>query len=327
MASFVDYTKIEVISGNGGPGLVSFRREKFVPKGGPDGGDGGRGGHVIFYVDFNLHTLQDIRYNKMYNAENGDGGGKNNRIGKNGKDVLIPVPPGTVLKSEETNEVLADLINNGDEFIACYGGKGGRGNTRFKTATHQTPRYSQSGIPGEKKKIELELKVLADVGLVGLPNAGKSTLLSSISSAKPKIADYPFTTLQPHLGIVKYGEFTSFIMADIPGLIEGASTGKGLGHQFLRHIERNHIIVYLLDAQEEDPQSVFETLKNELLLYNPSLSLKPYLIARSKFDTIQHLDDFENWDDFKETYIDISSVTRFGINNLINEIVKALNSS
>lgn len=327
MASFIDYTKIEIRSGNGGPGLVSFRREKFIPKGGPDGGDGGRGGHVIFIVDHNLHTLQDIRYNKQYKAENGESGGKNNRIGKNGKDVRIPVPPGTVIIDDETKDVLADLVNDGDEYVACYGGKGGRGNTRFKSSTHQTPRFSQSGIPGEKKTIELELKVLADVGLVGLPNAGKSTLLSTISSAKPKIADYPFTTLQPHLGIVKHGEYKSFVMADIPGLIEGASTGKGLGHQFLRHIERNNVILYLIDAQDADPQTVFETLKNELLLYNPSLKHKPYLVVRSKYDTIQHIEDNKQWKNFTEPYIDLSSVTRYGVDHLINEIVKILIST
>ncbi len=327
MASFVDYTRIEVRSGKGGPGLVSFRREKFVPKGGPDGGDGGRGGHVIFYVDYNLHTLQDIRYNKLYKAADGEGGGKNNRFGKDGKDVRIPVPPGTVIKMEGSSEISADLIENDDEYIACNGGKGGRGNSHFKSSTHRTPRFSQTGLPGEKKNIELELKVLADVGLVGLPNAGKSTLLSTISSAKPKIADYPFTTLQPHLGIVKYGEYKSFVMADIPGLIEGASKGKGLGHQFLRHVERNRLILYLVDAQEENPQSVYETLKNEVLKYNPDLIHKPFLIVRSKYDTIMHQEIPVGWNEFKEQYLDVSSATNHGIKNLIAKIVTLLTTS
>ncbi|MBC8216471.1 MAG: GTPase ObgE [Candidatus Marinimicrobia bacterium] len=324
---FVDYTKIEIKSGDGGAGIISFRREKYVPKGGPDGGDGGRGGHIMFSVDNNLHTLQDIRYHKLYKAERGGQGGKNQRFGKNGKDIKISVPPGTVIKDANNDEVLADLTIVGDEYVACYGGKGGRGNTHFKTPTNQTPRQSQPGLPGEHKVVELELKVLADVGLVGLPNAGKSTLLSAISAAKPKIANYPFTTMQPHLGIVKYGDFTSFVMADIPGLIEGASQGKGLGHQFLRHIERNRLLLYMIDAGEENPQSVFDTLKNEVLLYNPSLKLKPYIIVRSKYDTIQHQEISATWKEFSEEYIDISSVTGYGIKILIQKIVPLLTQS
>ena len=231
---FIDQTKVTCIAGNGGPGRASFRREKFVPKGGPDGGDGGRGGNIVFIVDTNLYTLQDVRYNRIYKAENGEPGGKSQKTGKNGEDLFIRVPSGTIIKDFESNKILADLVEDNSQFIVCKGGIGGRGNVHYKTSTNQTPRKSQPGRPGEKGTYNLELKVLADVGLVGLPNAGKSTLLSRITSAKPKIADYPFTTLQPYLGIIKVGSYRSFVMADIPGIIEGASEGKGLGHQFLK---------------------------------------------------------------------------------------------
>ncbi|HDY75890.1 MAG TPA: GTPase ObgE, partial [Candidatus Marinimicrobia bacterium] len=239
---FVDYTILKCISGKGGAGAVSFRREKFVPKGGPDGGNGGKGGDVIFRADRQLHTLRDIRYKKVYKAKNGQPGSSNQKTGKNGEDALIRVPLGTVIKIENTGEVTADLVEDNQVFIALKGGIGGRGNACFKSATHQTPRYAQPGMEGKAETFEVELKVLADVGLVGLPNAGKSTLLSVVSSARPKIADYPFTTLEPNLGIVKYGEFQSFVMADIPGLIEGAAKGKGLGHQFLKHVERTKVL-------------------------------------------------------------------------------------
>ena len=241
---FIDFTQIDISAGNGGSGAISFRREKFIPKGGPDGGDGGRGGHVIFKVDINLHTLQDIRYRRRYKAENGHPGRGSNKTGKNGKDVVILVPAGSVIRKKGSKDVIIDLTVNGQDYIICNGGQGGKGNARFKTSTKQAPRKAQPGVEGESGIFEIELKVLADVGLVGLPNAGKSTLLSSISSARPKVADYPFTTLKPNLGIVKYGEYESFVMADIPGLIKGASVGKGLGHQFLKHIERNKIHIY-----------------------------------------------------------------------------------
>ena len=249
---FIDYAKIELQAGNGGKGAVAFRREKYIDKGGPNGGDGGRGGNIIFETNPNLHTLQDIRYKRMYKAKNGQSGGSNNRTGKSGDDLIIQVPCGTIIKNLDNKTIIKDLIKENESHIVCKGGFGGKGNVHFKSSTQQTPRFSQQGTKGEFLSVELELKVLADVGLVGLPNAGKSTLLSVMTTAKPKIADYPFTTLQPHLGIVKYGEYQSFVMADIPGLIEGASEGKGLGHQFLKHIERNKILLFMIDIEEAE---------------------------------------------------------------------------
>ena len=249
---FIDHTQIDISAGNGGAGAVSFRREKFIPKGGPDGGDGGRGGHVIFIVDTNLHTLQDIRYKRRYKAENGHGGRGSNKTGKNGKDVIILVPAGSIIRKKGSDKVIVDLTVEGQKHIICNGGQGGKGNARFKTATKQAPRKAQPGIEGETGIFEIELKILADVGLVGLPNAGKSTLLASISSARPKIAAYPVTTLKPNLGIFKYGEYDSFVMADIPGIIEGASDGKGLGHYFLRHIERTKVLAFIIDSNSEN---------------------------------------------------------------------------
>jgi len=321
---FIDFTKVELIAGKGGRGAVSFRREKYIPKGGPDGGNGGRGGHIIFKADDNLRTLQDIRYRKIYKAENGKPGGKNNRSGKFGEDIIIKVPLGTIIRKVSDHKVIADLTIHGEECIACNGGIGGRGNSRFKTSTNQTPRKHQSGIDGESGLFEIELKVLADVGLVGFPNAGKSTLLARLSSAKPKIAGYPFTTLEPYLGIIKYEEYKSFVMADIPGLIEGASSGKGLGHQFLKHIERNRVLLYLIDALDENPLNTFDILKQELINFNPDLTFKPFLICRSKIDTIDENVTNENWTDFEHPYMDISSVTGEGLNKLILNISKMI---
>ncbi|GIQ98819.1 GTPase Obg [bacterium] len=322
---FIDYTQIDISAGNGGSGAVSFRREKFIPKGGPDGGDGGRGGHVIFKVDTNLHTLQDIRYRRRYKAENGHPGRGSNKTGKNGKDVVILVPAGSVIRKKGSKDIIIDLTVNGQNYIICNGGQGGKGNARFKTSTKQAPRKAQPGIEGESGIFEIELKVLADVGLVGLPNAGKSTLLSSISSARPKVADYPFTTLKPNLGIVKYGEYESFVMADIPGLIEGASLGKGLGHQFLRHIERNRIHIYLIDCMEDNPYDVYNTLKNELKNFNEDLIKKPSLICRTKSDLKQELSP--QWSDFNEKIYDISSLTKEGVDQLIHSLVEVLNNN
>ena len=313
---FIDYAEIVCESGQGGAGRVSFRREKFVPKGGPDGGDGGKGGSVIFIADRNLHTLQDIRYKKSYKAENGGSGASNQKTGKNGQDIRIPVPLGTLISNMNDNSVKADLVSDGQEFVACVGGKGGKGNVNYKSSTRQTPRYAQKGIPGEKKHFSIELKVLADVGLVGLPNAGKSTLLSSVSSATPKIDDYPFTTLQPHLGIVKYGEYQSFVMADIPGLIEGASKGKGLGHQFLKHIERTKLLLFLIDTADDNPLENYKLLKKELLNYNPDLDKRKYVILRTKIDTKIDNDQWSEIDD----YLEISSVSQEGIPELIKHI-------
>ena len=320
---FIDHTQIDISAGNGGAGAVSFRREKFIPKGGPDGGDGGRGGHVIFIVDTNLHTLQDIRYRRRYKAENGHSGRGSNKTGKNGKDVIILVPAGSIIRRKGSDQVIVDLTVEGQKHIICSGGQGGKGNARFKTATKQAPRKAQPGIEGETGIFEIELKILADVGLVGLPNAGKSTLLASISSARPKIADYPFTTLKPNLGIVKYGEYDSFVMADIPGLIKGASLGKGLGHQFLRHIERNRVYLFLIDCLEDKPLDVYKTLKNELQNFNEDLINKPYLICRTKSDLRQDMST--QWNDFEDKIFDISSFTKEGINELILSLVEVLN--
>ncbi len=313
------------MSGKGGHGAVTFRREKYIPKGGPNGGDGGKGGDVIFIADNQLHTLQDIRYKKTYASGDGQQGSTNNRTGKNGEDAIIRVPLGTAVKEMESENVVADLVEDKEQFIALKGGKGGRGNAHFKTATRQTPRYAQSGIEGQVNTYALELKVLADVGLVGLPNAGKSTLLSVVSAARPKIADYPFTTLVPNLGIVKYGDYKSFVMADIPGLIEGAAAGKGLGHQFLKHVERTQVLLYLIECTEEDPQSVYETLSSELKTYNPDMDKKPQLVIRTKTDLLNEENE-KNWKSF-EKYLDISSVTNSGINQLISRITELLHES
>jgi len=322
---FIDFTVIKCMSGKGGHGAVTFRREKYIPKGGPNGGDGGKGGDVIFIADNQLHTLQDIRYKKTYASGDGQQGSTNNRTGKNGEDAIIRVPLGTAVKEIKSENVVADLVEDKEQFIALKGGKGGRGNARFKTATRQTPRYAQSGIEGQVNTYALELKVLADVGLVGLPNAGKSTLLSVVSAARPKIADYPFTTLVPNLGIVKYGDYKSFVMADIPGLIEGAAAGKGLGHQFLKHVERTQVLLYMIECTEEDPQSVYETLSSELKTYNPDMDKKPQLVIRTKTDLLNEENE-KNWKSF-EKYLDISSVTNSGINQLISRITELLHES
>ena len=319
---FIDYTVIKCISGKGGSGAVTFRREKFVPKGGPDGGDGGKGGDVIFVVDKQLHTLQDIRYKKTYAADKGQHGASNQKTGKNGTDVMIRVPSGTIIKDMKSNNVVADLVKDQQEFTALKGGKGGKGNARFKSPTRQTPRYAQPGLDGESKSFALELKVLADVGLVGLPNAGKSTLLSIVSAARPKIADYPFTTLEPNLGIVKYGDYKSFVMADIPGLIEGAAAGKGLGHQFLKHVERTQVLLFMIDCLEEDPKAVFDTLSSELITYNPDLAKKQKLIIRTKTDLLNDASE-KHWSKM-DNYIDISSVTNKGVSELISSITEVL---
>ena len=283
---FIDQAEIHLKAGRGGNGCRSFRRELFVPKGGPDGGDGGRGGHILFIADKNLHTLQDFRYRRKNNAKDGEHGRGANKAGKNGEDLIIRVPCGTLIRDKEKN-ILADFINDGQQEIIATGGNGGRGNQHFASSTNQTPQRSEGGWPGEEKEIILELKLMADVGLVGKPNAGKSTLLSHLSSAKPKIADYPFTTLQPILGIVRIGDYQSFVLADIPGLIEGAHRGKGLGLQFLRHIERTKVLVYLIDLNDPDPKKTFTELKNELKCYNKELLKKKSLLVYNKIDLFQ----------------------------------------
>jgi len=322
---FIDYAKIELQAGNGGNGAVAFHREKYIDKGGPSGGDGGRGGNIVFQTNTNLHTLQDIRYKRMYKAKNGQSGGSNKRTGKSGEDLIIQVPCGTIIKSIESKSIIKDLVKEDESHIICQGGIGGKGNFHFKSSKQQTPRFAQEGVKGQKLSIELELKVLADVGLVGLPNAGKSTLLSVMTTAKPKIADYPFTTLQPHLGIVKYGEYQSFVMADIPGLIEGASKGKGLGHQFLKHIERNKILLFLIDVEEKNPNEVYNQLLDELVNFNKDLLDKDRIVFRTKIDTISE-DAAERWSSFSEEFIDISSVSNTGLNSLKDKLVSFLSA-
>jgi len=280
---FVDQVRIEVSAGKGGPGCVSFRREPYVPRGGPNGGDGGRGGSVILIADANVTTLLDFRYQRKYRAERGKNGEGNNRTGASGKDLHIKVPCGTLIFDDATGELLGDLVEAGQTLVAAAGGKGGRGNSRFATSVNQAPRQADAGMEGEHRELRLDLKLLADVGLVGFPNAGKSTLLSVLSSARPKIADYPFTTLVPNLGIVKLGDFRSCTLADIPGLVEGASEGRGLGHAFLRHVERTRVLVFLLDVWDE-PQERFETLLRELTRYGDRLSQLPRIVCLSKMD-------------------------------------------
>ncbi len=281
---FVDQAKISIRGGRGGNGVVSFRREKYIPKGGPDGGNGGNGGSVILRADRQLTTLMDFRYRRNYAAENGQHGMGANRTGRSGDDVVLRIPAGTVIKDADKGNLLADLVNEGDEWVGARGGKGGKGNAEFATSTDQAPRRATPGKPGEERTVTLELKLLADVGLVGFPNAGKSTLISRVSAARPKIADYPFTTLIPNLGIVRYGEFQSFVLADMPGLIEGAHEGKGLGIQFLRHIERTRLLVFLVECTAADPLAQFRTLLNELKLHNKETLKKPRIIAITKMD-------------------------------------------
>ncbi|HVF96793.1 MAG TPA: GTPase ObgE [Flavisolibacter sp.] len=285
-SNFVDQIRIFCRSGHGGAGIKHFRRDKLTAYGGPDGGDGGRGGHIILRGNRNLWTLLHLRYHKNVLADDGDKGRDNNQTGRDGKDVVLEVPLGTIAINEESGEKEAEVLHDGEEIVWLPGGKGGLGNTNFKTPTNQAPEHSQPGLPGEEGWRVLELKVLADVGLVGFPNAGKSTLLSVITAAKPKIADYAFTTITPNLGMVEYRDGKSFCMADLPGIIEGAAEGKGLGHRFLRHIERNSILLFLIPADSKDHKKEFEILLNELEEYNPELVHKQFIIAISKSDML-----------------------------------------
>lgn len=284
---FIDEANIHVKAGDGGRGCVSFRREKYVPKGGPDGGNGGRGGDVIFAADPRLSSLLDFRYRREYSAERGGHGMGSLCSGKDGMDLMIKVPVGTVIKDAETGETLVDMTEGGQEYLCCKSGRGGKGNAHFATSTHQTPRFAQPGEPGLERALKLELKLLADVGIIGFPNAGKSTLIAHISAAKPKIADYPFTTLVPNLGVVKFGDFGGFVVADIPGLIEGAHEGKGLGTKFLKHIERTRIFIHLLDLSplsRRDPVEDYRTVNAELEKFNPDLAKRPQVVALNKVD-------------------------------------------
>jgi len=283
---FVDYVTITVRSGKGGAGSAHFRRAKFEPKGGPDGGDGGAGGSVVLEGDPQLYTLLDLRYNRHHFAPHGEPGAGANKTGKSGDDIVLRVPLGTVARDAATGAVLGEITAAGERVVLAKGGRGGLGNTHFKTSTNQAPRYAQPGEPGEEREVVLELKLLADVGLVGFPNAGKSTLIAALSAARPKIADYPFTTLEPNLGMVYLGDWRSFVMADIPGLIEGASEGKGLGHRFLKHVERNAVLLFVVPADAEAPGAQYATLLAELAAFSPELADKPRLVALTKTDLV-----------------------------------------
>ncbi|WP_396199647.1 GTPase ObgE [Flavobacterium sp.] len=328
--NFVDYVKIYVASGKGGKGSSHLHREKFIEKGGPDGGDGGRGGHVIIKGSKNLWTLFHLKFLRHVKSGHGGDGGSSRSTGHDGEDKFIEVPLGTVIKDKETGEILFEITEDGETKILARGGKGGLGNWNFRSSTNQTPRYAQPGIPGEEVDVILELKVLADVGLVGFPNAGKSTLLSVLTSAKPKIADYAFTTLKPNLGIVAYRDFQSFVIADIPGIIEGAAEGKGLGHYFLRHIERNSTLLFLVPADADDIKKEYEILLDELRRYNPEMLDKDRLLVISKCDML----DDELQKEMKQQldkelkgldYLFISSVAQQGLTELKDKLWKMLN--
>jgi len=327
--NFVDYVKLFASSGNGGKGSIHLHREKFITKGGPDGGDGGRGGHVIIKANKHLWTLYTFKFKKHFSSGHGGDGSKNRSSGAQGEDCVVEVPLGTVVRDSETNTVLFEITEEHQEEILLEGGLGGRGNWHFKSATRQTPRYAQPGREGTTLQITLELKVLADVGLVGFPNAGKSTLLAALTSAKPKIADYEFTTLKPNLGIVEYRDYRSFVMADIPGIIEGAAEGKGLGHYFLRHIERNSILLFVIPADVKDVKEAFEVLYNELKKYNPELLDKEYMVVLSKADLLdeelkkEYAEEMNSL--FKEIpHLIISSVTQYQLTELKDVLWKLI---
>ncbi|HEU4684441.1 MAG TPA: GTPase ObgE, partial [Nitrospira sp.] len=317
--------RIEIKAGRGGDGICSFRREMFVPRGGPDGGDGGRGGNVVFKASHRLTTLLDLRYQKHYEAEDGRPGGGSNCTGRTGEDVLVTVPVGTVVYDEDSGEVLADFVTDGQEATIAKGGRGGRGNTHFATSTNRVPTHCEKGTQGEERRLRLELKLLADVGLVGYPNAGKSMLIAAISAARPKIADYPFTTLVPNLGVVQWGSDRSFVIADIPGLIEGAHEGKGLGFQFLRHIERTSFLLHLVDVSEwaaESPSSSLEVMRRELASYDVTLADRPFAVVATKIDiagdrtrlhTLQRYCKSRHYPCFA-----VSAVTREGLSDLVS---------
>jgi len=320
---FVDYAEIEVHGGSGGDGHVSFHREKYIPKGGPDGGDGGKGGDVIVQADVNMSTLLDFRYKKVFRAENGCQGGKSNKSGRNGADIIIKLPAGTLVKDLNSGRLLADLKPDGEPMMIAAGGNGGKGNARFKSPTNQTPRTATPGWPGESWTVQLELKLIADVGLVGFPNAGKSTLLARISDAHPKIADYPFTTLVPNLGLVKLSDYRSFVVADIPGVIEGAHLGKGLGLEFLRHIQRTRMLVYMIECIAEDPQIPYNMLRAELGLYDTELLEKPSIVALTKIDLLAP-DEKAKLSVLPSDWQPISAVSGENIDRLLGAIARII---
>lgn len=325
-SNFIDYVKIYCASGHGGAGSVHLHRAKYIPKGGPDGGDGGRGGHIILKANPQFWTLIHLKYRKHIKADDGEKGGSANRSGKNGSDIYLDVPVGTVVKDAESGETFFEMMEPGEERILCKGGRGGQGNSNFKSATLQTPRFAQPGEDGQEGVFILELKLLADVGLVGFPNAGKSTLLSTITAAKPKIASYAFTTLEPNLGIVRYHDGRSFVMADIPGIIEGAHDGKGIGLRFLRHIERNSVLLFMVSVEEENIADGYRTLLNELKLYNPELLTKQRVLAITKCDLIDKEIEEQMRPSIPESvpYVFISSSTGEGLDKLKDALWKAL---
>ncbi|MAN27475.1 MULTISPECIES: GTPase ObgE [Mesonia] len=328
--NFIDYVKLHVSSGKGGKGSMHLHREKYIAKGGPDGGDGGRGGHVIIRGNKDLWTLYEFSFKRHIKAGHGENGGKQRSTGADGEDIYVDVPLGTVIRDTDTNETIDEVTDSEQEIIIAKGGMGGRGNWHFKSSTNQTPRYAQPGIEGQERDITLELKVLADVGLVGFPNAGKSTLLSVITAAKPKIANYEFTTLKPNLGIVKHRDYQTFVVADIPGIIEGAAEGKGLGYRFLRHIERNSTLLFLVPCDAEDVAKQYEILLDELRRYNPELLDKDRLIAISKTDMLDEELKAELNEQLKEAfkevpYVFISSVAQTGLQELKDKLWEILN--
>jgi GTP-binding protein len=331
---FIDEAKIYVKAGDGGRGCVSFRREKFVPRGGPDGGNGGKGGDIIMRASESHRTLLDLKYKQHHRVKHGGHGKGADRTGRNSPDVEIIVPVGTLVKDAETGEIIADLAADGETAIVAKGGSGGKGNAWFATSTNQAPRHAQDGIKGEERWITLELKLLADVGIIGLPNVGKSTFISKVSAAKPKIADYPFTTLVPHLGVVKYGNLQTFVIADIPGLIKGAHAGMGMGTRFLRHVERTSVLLHILDISHESHSEAwqdFETVNRELTLFSPSLGEKPQVVAINKIDLTITRDRFKKeFDIFQRNGIKVlafSAITCEGVDSVINEITRKLHNN
>jgi GTP-binding protein len=322
---FIDEAEILVRSGKGGDGMVHFHREKFVPRGGPDGGDGGRGGDVIFEVKPTLNTLQAFRHVTRYIADNGRNGGPNDMSGKSAEDLVVPVPPGTVVYDAITGDMLGDLTTAGQRLTVCKAGRGGRGNTHFKSPTHQTPRTAERGEPGEEKRLRLELKLIADIGLIGVPNAGKSTLLSVLTNAKPKIAPYPFTTLEPNLGVAEVDDETAVVLADIPGLIEGASHGAGLGIDFLRHIQRTRVLVHLLDGMSADPIADYSQINSELALFDPNLAQKPQIVALNKIDqpeVLARLEDLKKA--MKKKKVELMAISALARTNIRPLLLKAV---
>jgi GTP-binding protein len=321
---FTDHVEIHVKSGKGGDGMMHFRREKFIPRGGPDGGDGGKGGDVIFEVKSTLNTLSSFRQNQKFKAEEGVKGGPSQRTGHNGKDLIISIPPGTVLFDADTGELIGDLTEPGQQLRVLKGGRGGRGNQHFATSRNQAPRTAEKGEPAAEKRLKLELKLIADIGLIGVPNAGKSTLLSALTNARPKIASYPFTTLEPNLGVANIDDDTTVVLADIPGLIEGASHGAGLGHDFLRHIQRTRVLVHLLDGLSEDPLADYSQINSELSLFDPNLAKKPQLVALNKIDqpeVQERLGDIQK--QFKKRKIELMSISALARMNTRDLLIKA----